>query len=149
MARYFAAVSSALRRSSPRLASIVALFSSAALWIKAILFFICSTYSAFFFSNFSCSCTNCSLSYWNSSTGFDVISLTKFDKIIEEMNELLPQSFSTQPPQLPSWCSPMNQRQIASYELCFPTQNTFTSDQYIKLYQTDLVEMQNPFVSLE
>lgn len=65
------------------------------------------------------------------------------------MNELLPQSFSTQPPQLPSWCSPMNQRQIASYELCFPTQNTFTSDQYIKLYQTDLVEMENLIVSLE
>lgn len=54
VARYFAAVSSALRRSSPCLASIIALFSSAALWIRASLFFIFSTYCAFFFSNFSC-----------------------------------------------------------------------------------------------
>ena len=42
VARYFADVSSALRSSSPRLASTIAFFSSACLWIKAALFFIFS-----------------------------------------------------------------------------------------------------------
>ncbi|MCE5166285.1 hypothetical protein HAX54_016949 [Datura stramonium] len=59
VARYFAAISSALRRSSPHLASIIALFSSADLWSRAILFFIFSMYSAFFFNNCSCSPTRC------------------------------------------------------------------------------------------
>lgn len=54
VARNFAAISSALSISSPRLASTMALFSSACLWTSATLFLIFSAYSAFFFCIFSC-----------------------------------------------------------------------------------------------
>lgn len=54
VARYLAAISSALRMSSLFLASTMAFLSSASLWIMAILFFIFSAYSAFFFSKSSC-----------------------------------------------------------------------------------------------
>ena len=63
VALYFAAVSSALRRSSHFLASVNALFPSASLWIAAILFFNFSSYSAFFFS--SCSYSNTVKSHQN------------------------------------------------------------------------------------
>lgn len=52
--RNFAAASSSFSIRSPLLTSTSALFSSAALWTSATLFFIFSPYSPFFFSNLSC-----------------------------------------------------------------------------------------------
>lgn len=78
VARYLAAISSALRRSSPRLASMIALFSSASLWMIATLFFMVSTYAAFCFSSFSCSHDLQTISALIKTTPFPVC----WDKIV-------------------------------------------------------------------